>query len=159
MPPGIYPRPSGNTIAERLEYYSMPEPNSGCHLWIGGGYHDFGYGQLNVRGKTCNAHVLAWIEKNGPVPAGRYVCHKCDVPECVNAKHMFLGSLKQNLDDMRAKRRHAFGERSGVAKLTCVAVRLIREDDRRHADIASDHGVTKGLISQVKRRKVWSHVT
>jgi hypothetical protein len=158
MPPGIYPRPSGNTLASRLDYYSMPEPNSGCLLWIGGATHDFGYGQLKVDGRTRNVHVLQWERYNGPVPKGRYVCHKCDVPPCIEPTHLFLGTLRINLADMRAKRRHAFGERSAMAKLTTTAIPAIRVDGRRHGDIAKDYGVSPTLISQVKRGLIWRHV-
>jgi hypothetical protein len=30
------PCPRGLTVAEKLAYYSIPEPNSGCLLWLGG---------------------------------------------------------------------------------------------------------------------------
>lgn len=159
MPPGIYPRPSGGTIAERLDYYSMPEPNSGCLLWMGGAYHTFGYGQLKVSGRPTNAHVLQWERFNGPVPKGGYVCHKCDVPPCIEPAHLFLGSLKINMADKVAKGRHAFGERMGCAKLTRTVIPAIRADVRRHDDIAKDYGVTPGLISQVKRGRIWRHVS
>jgi hypothetical protein len=158
MPPGIYPRPSGSTIAERLDYYSMPEPNSGCLLWVGGTFHDFGYGQLKVDGRPTCVHVLQWVRFNGPVPAGGYVCHKCDVPECIEPKHLFLGTMAANMADMRAKGRHTHGERHAFAKLTASVIPAIRTDARRHRDIAKDYGVTEGLISQVKRGLIWRHV-
>lgn len=158
MPPGIYPRPSGSTIAERLDYYSMPEPNSGCLLWLGGIVHTFGYGQLRVGKRNPYAHVLQWERFNGPVPKGGYVCHKCDVPGCIEPSHLFLGTLKSNMADKVAKGRQARGERIGGAKLTAEAVRRIRQDTRRDADIAADYGVHQGLISQVQRRIIWRHV-
>jgi hypothetical protein len=52
------------------------------------------------------AHRLAWEEANGPIPAGMYVCHTCDVPACVNVEHLFLGSQSDNMKDMAAKGRH-----------------------------------------------------
>lgn len=155
MAAGVYPRASGNTIAERLDFYSMPEPNSGCRLWVGGMMHDFGYGQLKVGGKTANAHVLQWECCFGPIPRGLYVCHRCDVPPCVEPSHLFLGTLADNLADMRAKKRHAWGDRHPQAKLTAAVIPLIRADPRRHQEIASEYGVTKGLISQVKRGLIW----
>lgn len=158
MPAGVYPRPSGTTIAERLDYYSMPEPNSGCLLWIGGMVHDFGYGQLKVDGRTANVHVLQWVRFNGPVPPGGYVCHKCDVPACIEPTHLFLGDLRTNMADKCAKRRHRFGVRHPFAKLDEAAVQAIRTDERRHDLIAEEYGVTKGLISQVQRGVIWRHV-
>lgn len=158
MPPGIYPRPSGNTVAERLDYFSMPEPNSGCLLWLGGSVHTFGYGQIKMGGRMSYAHVLQWERHHGPVPKGMYVCHKCDMPACIEPSHLFLGTMADNLADMRAKGRHIHGERHPQAKLNAAAIPAIRADIRRHDLIAKDHGVTKGLISQVKRGLIWRHV-
>jgi hypothetical protein len=52
------------------------------------------------------AHRLAWEKANGPIPAGMYVCHTCDVPACVNVEHLFLGTQSDNMKDMAAKGRH-----------------------------------------------------
>lgn len=158
MPPGVYPRPSGNTIAERLDYYSMPEPNSGCLLWVGGSYHTFGYGQLKIDGRPTNTHVLQWERYHGPVPRGMQVLHKCDVPCCNEIKHLWLGTMRDNQRDKVAKGRQTRGERHAVAKLTAAVIPAIRTDDRRHGDIARDYSVSKGLISQVKRGLIWRHV-
>lgn len=45
-------------IKERLEEYSMPEPNTGCQLWIGavdGG----GYADIRIDGRLMKAHRAA----------------------------------------------------------------------------------------------------
>ena len=120
--------------------------------------HTFGYGQLRVGKRNLYAHVLQWKRFNGPIPSGGYVCHKCDVPACVEPTHLFLGTLRINMADKVAKRRHAFGERSPMAKLTAADIPLIRVDTRCQGDIAKEYGVTKGLISQVKRGVIWRHV-
>jgi hypothetical protein len=94
---------------------SMPVPFSGCWIWLGAidgaGYGHKGDGR---RGRTIGAHRWAWKIVNGPIPRGMSVCHRCDVPLCVNPDHLFLGSQKDNLQDMRTKGRHH--QRKGFCK-------------------------------------------
>lgn len=64
-----------------------------------------GYGTIGVMGKTRRAHRVAWELANGPIPEGLLVCHHCDNPPCCNPAHLFLGTDKDNVADMRAKGR------------------------------------------------------
>lgn len=133
------------------------EPNSGCWLWLGSVAH-FGHGVINVNNRHRHAHRISWELHRGDIPPGLVVCHKCDVPGCVNPEHLFLGTNAENLQDMRNKRRHAFGERAGQAKLTNAQVIAIRADTRPTAVIASECGVSTVLISKIKRGEAWTHL-
>jgi len=48
---------------------------------------------------------------------------------------------------------------AGNSKLTEDLVRLIRADERSQRTIAAELGVDQTLISMIKLRKVWAHVT
>jgi hypothetical protein len=95
------------------------------------------------------------------------VCHKCDNPPCVNVSHLFLGTHAENNADMRDKGRGALpppsprGERNAKAKMTAEKVREMRQlyrDGWKQVDLAERFGVFQGTVSQIIRRKTWTHV-
>ena len=61
---------------------------------------------------------------NGVFDKKLYVCHTCDIPYCVNPKHLFLGSQKDNMIDMARKNRSTHGSKSARAILN---ERLVEE--------------------------------
>ncbi len=94
------------TLIERIERLSIPEPNSGCWLWLGQ-VSRIGYGQimLSPGQRKTKAHRAAWEAYRGPI-GDLYVLHQCDNRSCVNPDHLFLGTRSDNMLDMYAKGRH-----------------------------------------------------
>ena len=78
-----------------------------CWIWIAGKYST-GYGQHG----NYRAHRYSWNLYYGEIPVGVFVLHRCDNPACVNPKHLFLGTHQDNMDDMNAKGRHGFAQRT-----------------------------------------------
>lgn len=100
------------TLKERIERLSMPEPNTGCWLWIASGrsnQNGIEYGRLEVTTDgSCRkvaAHRVSYEVFKGPIPNGLNVLHKCDVGCCVNPDHLFLGTQVDNMKDCYAKGR------------------------------------------------------
>ena len=91
-------------MKKRFEKHFIPEPNSGCWLWIGG-ILGSGYGSFSINDKTVLAHRVSFEIYKQEIPKGLCVLHKCDVPCCVNPNHLFVGTLKENSQDKVKKKR------------------------------------------------------
>ena len=64
---------------------AIPEPNSGCWLWLGAITPD-GYSSIMLR-PFVRGHALACFIQHGPQPEGMEVDHICKVRSCVNPAH------------------------------------------------------------------------
>lgn len=69
-----------------------------CWLWTG--YTDpKGYGRIHSNGRIYFTHRVALELAGIPVPGDKLVCHTCDNPTCVNPKHLYVGTHKDNAKD------------------------------------------------------------
>ena len=67
---------------------TIPEPNTGCWLWLGSSKGK--YGHFAPGGGAKYAHRAAWELFRGPITDELRVLHHCDTPMCVNPDHLFL---------------------------------------------------------------------
>ncbi len=66
---------------------SMPEPNTGCWLWMKY-VHPNGYGMCFYNKRGDVAHRVAYRLWVGEIPKGLTIDHKCRVTSCVNPDHL-----------------------------------------------------------------------
>ncbi len=87
-------------------FWSKVEKTAGCWLWTGSKWKN-GYGAMTIAPrKRVRVHRFAFELMVGPIPSGMMVCHSCDVKNCVNPSHLFLGTNEDNQKDSVKKRRH-----------------------------------------------------
>lgn len=121
--PGKGPRPRPNE--ER--FWAKVSVGPGCWEFNGarayynhpngtayGGYGIFGVRTPGIRGHRLTlTHRYAWTLAHGAIPKGMRVLHHCDNPSCVKTEpdeqwpdgHLFLGTAKENSEDMTRKGR------------------------------------------------------
>jgi hypothetical protein len=75
-----------------------------------------GYGRFYFNGRLHGAHRVAYQLTYRDFDQSLDCCHKCDNPSCVNPEHLFLGTEKDNIDDMMKKGRHHFKSRTHCSK-------------------------------------------
>lgn len=120
-------RESGNALIEQCKTAEALLDGE-CWEWPGA-LDRIGRGVKKLHG-TPIASRAVWIEVNGPiVPESLNVCHKCDNPPCVRPSHLFLGTQKDNIQDMLQKGREyrVYGDDHHNIKLTDAQIEEIRE--------------------------------
>ena len=143
------------TWEERFQTSTCPVAN-GCIEWTGARLlpPNEPYGVFTSSGKRYRAHRAAWIMAHGPIPDGMMVCHRCDNPPCCNPEHLFLGSAKDNAEDMVSKGRWA-GRRSEPEWKANIAARPGSKGGRPKSETparARSFWLTDELILEVDER-------
>lgn len=146
-------------VRGRLEYLSIPEPNSGCLLWLGN-VVTFGHGVLRTPSGDVLAHRLSWEFAFGPIPDGLCCLHKCDVPPCINPAHLFLGTKRDNNIDRhnKGRTRSARGENHGCAKISEAQARAIISASGTHTEVARRFGLEKSHAWAIRTGRTWKHL-
>lgn len=108
-PRGPYKIDPSKRIPVKIRFFEKVKKTNACWLWTGC-IHRQGYGEINVNGKSVLAHRVSWEIHNGAIPPNMKILHHCDIPPCVNPRHLFLGTQKDNMIDcFRKGRGVAFG--------------------------------------------------
>lgn len=172
-----------NTVADIQSKLDKCVPTNGpldtpCLIWSLGKFSN-GYGVVTWNGKTLRAHRAAWQIKNGCIPDGMFVCHKCDTPACCNTDHMFIGTHADNVADRSRKGRCAKGPTHGLrtnpekafrgeqvakSKLTNELVhKIMRIHTAKNpptcAHTARQIGVDRNTVLRVVNGISWIHIT
>lgn len=148
-----------STYRDRFE--SKFAKTDGCWLWQGTVNNRWGYGQFFANRKTYRAHRFSYEFFKGAIPAGADVCHTCDVCLCVNPDHLWLGTQKENSQDMVRKKRSLVGAKNSQARLRddeIIEMRQLRLGGMPQADLARIYGIKQPHVSDIINRKKWAHV-
>lgn len=145
-----------------IRFWSKVKKSSGCWEWIASLDHQ-GYGHFKFNGKMVGAHRMSYMIRCGDIPKGMCVLHKCDNPICVRPSHLFLGTLKDNTQDMLRKGRfpNYQGENHNRSKLKntdVIQIRALYYLGNSLKDLSKLFKISKPHISRIIKRQSWSHI-
>ena len=137
------------------------ELETGCEIFKGYTRSD-GYGSKWFRGKNDYAHRVSWVLSFGEIPKDKIVCHACDNPSCINPEHLFLGTQKENIEDMYKKKRgpDLRGENNSQSRLKksdVIFIKLFGGIISR-SRLAEMFGVGLSTIQDILKERTWRHV-
>lgn len=154
------------TFHQRFADKYIPEPNSGCWLWLGN-TNENGYGIIDIKikgfRKVVGAHRISYEIHKGEVPSDLNVCHVCDTPACVNPDHLFLGTdMDNHLDAVRKGRVKKITPMLGAAH----ARALLSEDDILGIRLSNEslkvlserYNISQPSISSIRTGRSWKSV-
>jgi hypothetical protein len=166
---------------DRFLKHASCGPTYDCWLWDGlknkTGYGICYISAPHLKGRKTLpvlATRLSWVLANRKdIPDGHLICHHCDNPQCINPRHLYAGTHKDNTRDAIQRGRmtqmgrfvhgpKARGEASGRSKLTTVQVLEIKTrwaaGGVLKKTLAAEFGVDKTQIAGILNGRVWRHV-
>lgn len=148
-------------VIQRIFNNTFHSPD-GCHYWTAG-VNEHGYAIISVDRKPRRVSRILYQELNNvKLHRFQFVCHSCDNPLCVNPDHFFIGSPKDNTQDMLRKGRHNAerGEGSGKSKLTNEQVFEIRslKGKMTQSEIGLRFSITGANVCSIHKGDTWRHL-
>ena len=84
----------GASLAEKIEHFGIPEPNSGCLLWLG---------SVDARGYAVTSRNQSVARLILNTPPDLMALHTCDVRCCVERNHLYSGTHANNMQDIHKR--------------------------------------------------------
>lgn len=161
---------SATVLATRWWQHVLIDPADpkGCWKWKGCRTVQ-GYGRIQIQGQFYYAHRLALIVAGVDLPEGAWACHHCDVMDCVNPSHLYVGDATSNNRDTVKRGRwrkaplekYTRGERHGATHLKVtdvLAIRSLRAAGGTHVSIAKTFGISPSQAARIAHRESWLSV-
>jgi len=93
------------TEKDKIRFEKHFDKKNGCWEWEGATL-PLGYGIFRYKGKNWLSHRFSYLLYKGEIPEDMCVCHSCDNKKCIAPQHLWLGTYKDNMQDMVKKGRH-----------------------------------------------------
>ena len=131
-------------IIERFwSHVDKKEPDE-CWLWTSKRKQEYGWFRVDMKGKTHEftaSRVALFL--SGTSVKGWYVLHSCDTPSCCNPAHLRTGTHQDNMDDMKARGRHAGRPRKHFDMIKLKDINVVRSTESNKEVLRDEQGTNK----------------
>lgn len=143
-------RKHASSVFEKIDMHGADREV--CWEWRGslGGRDKRPYAQVD--GKRQLVYRVVYTLVVGPISSSEVIRHKCDNKLCCNPYHLEKGTHQQNMNDMKERERH------GLPHHTVRAIKKLLSEHVTHTEIAKRYGVSRQLVTEINRGKVYDHV-
>lgn len=143
--------------------FTKIQKTTSCWLWTGACDIN-GYGIFNMYNKCWRVHRLSYIIHYGNFNQKMCILHKCDIRNCVNPNHLFIGTRQDNHRDMHNKNRYPCGEDHGNSTISEVEVRQLLIEIYNYKfnsiqEVCEVYKIGKEVVHSILNGKTWKHIT
>lgn len=145
------------SIAARILQRVEQQANGGCWVWLAS-LDSKGYGRFCYKGRTIPAHRAAYLVFVGEIEDGLFVLHQCDNKQCVNPRHLRLGTHADNMREARERKRMRAPNRI-LTDDAVIAIRAAyRGVDGEQVLLAERYGVNHSTIASIVNGHSYQHL-
>lgn len=145
------------TVPQQMRFWDKVNKTDSCWLWTASQVNNYGY--IRIDSIAFLAHRISY-KLHYREPGELEVCHECHIKLCVNPKHLFLGTHKENIqhsfDDNKITQK---GELNANTKLTQEEIneiiKLLNEDILTQKQIAIRYNICRDTLWKIKRGTHW----
>lgn len=144
-----------------LREIAWKENETGCWTCVSHISTSGFYPIIQRNGKLIRMSHFIYEKYYGRISKSSHVLHRCDNPQCINPKHLFLGSNYDNVKDRDRKGRQSKGSERPSAKLKERDIPMIRAllaEGQFQKIIAEKYNVSQKAICDIANGKSWKHV-
>ena len=149
----------------QFEYLLNGEINFDGHMLFLNNIDKDGYGKFWHKTKSIPAHRFSFMVEYGKVPDDLVVCHKnfCHIRNCVNPKHLKMGTQKENIEDMIELGTLTNGQDSNLAthkndQIQNMILDIYYGRVKNYKETYIKYNMTQENLSMIMRGKIWKKI-